>query len=143
VSVSSIQVPDGDVAVWFDVLSSEWTLHRAAGCTDVLWGNIHDRRRTKGQKLLKWIKPDEREAKILWIQQACQALMLPPASGSEAQLPKPSQETIRLRPPLLHNTGVTMLASATLSLSSDSQTLVQMTLADIRLCSPSSGGTSL
>lgn len=144
VSVSSIQLPDGDVAIWFDVLSSEWTMHRVAGCTDVLWGNIRDRRRTKGQKLLKWIKPDEREAKILWTQQACQKLMHPPASGSEAQLPRSAQETIlRFRPPLLHNTSVTMLASATLSLSPDSQTLVQMTLADIRLCSPQSAGTSL
>jgi hypothetical protein len=142
----SSQVPDGVVAIWFDVLSSEWTLRRAAGCVDVLLGSPRDRRGTKGPKLLKWIKPDQREATISWVQQACQRLMLPPASGSSSSgsglVPEPARADLRLRPPLLHNTSVTMLASATLSLSlsSDSQTLVQMTLADIRLGSPDDVG---
>ena len=118
---------DASVTVWFNVVSAQWNILQATGCTEIFWGRGHQL--TELGNLVRWIHPDVRETLIFWVQATFQNV------DSCAQ-PRwqTHEEAVYFRPPLLRASSASLSASVTIALPAEQDRfVVQMRFDDIRL----------
>jgi hypothetical protein len=121
------------VTVWFNVVSAQWSILQATGCTEIFWGRVSQSTELGG--LFRWIHPDARESLIFWVQTNFQQL---DAERGAEPCWRSYAEAVLFRPPLLRTSSACMSASVAMMLSTEQdRCMVQMNFDDIRMTNAS------